>query len=88
MTTATSSLQDMVRQVRGKAFAHLHQRQIWPILMQGNLEVAVPLKRGNVVDQCANSAKAAVKDLGFALYNSLRLRRTLYFQGRQTWISS
>ena len=67
MTTATSSLHGLVRQVRGKAFAHLHQRQVWPVLMQGNLEVAVPLIKGNLVDQCANNAKEAVKELGFAL---------------------
>ena len=67
MTTATSSLHGLVRQVRGKAFAHLHQNQFWHIVEQDSLDVAVPLKRGNLVDQCANSAKAAVKDLRFAL---------------------
>ena len=67
MTTATSSLHGLVRQVRGKAFAHLHQNQFWHIVKQDSLDVAVPLKRGNLVDQCANSAKAAVKDLRFAL---------------------
>ena len=67
MTTATSSLHGMVRQVRGKAFTHLHQNQFWPIMTQDALDVAVPLKGGNLVDQCANSAKAVVKDLGFAL---------------------
>ena len=67
MTTATSSLHGMVRQVRGKALAHLHQRQLWHILKQNALDVAVPLKGGNLVDQCASSAKATVLDLGFAL---------------------
>ena len=67
MTTTISSLHGLVRQVRGKSLTHLHQRQFWPIMTQGALEVAVPLKGGNLVDQCANSAKAAVKDLGFAL---------------------
>ena len=67
MTTATSSLRGMVRQLRGKSFAHLHQKQFWNIIKQGSLDVAVPLKGGNTVDHCANSAKEAVKDLGFAL---------------------
>ena len=67
MTTATSSLHGVVRQVQGKCIAHLHQKQFWLITKQSSLDVAVPLKGGNVVDQCANSAKAAVKDLGFAL---------------------
>ena len=67
MTTATSSLHGMVRQLRGKCIAHLHQKQFWNIIKQGSLDVAVPLKGGNTVDQCAISAKAAVKDLGFAL---------------------
>ena len=67
MTTATSSLRGMVRQLRGKCIAHLHQKQLWLIMKQGSLDVAVPLKGGNLVDQCANSAKEAVKDLGFAL---------------------
>ena len=66
-TTATSSLHGMVRLLRGKCFAHFHQKQFWHIVKQGGLDVAVPLKGGNLVDQCANSAKAAVKDLGFAL---------------------
>ena len=67
MTTATSSLHGMVRQLRGKCIAHLHQKQFWLIMKQGGLDVAVPLKGGNLVDQCANTAKEAVKDLGFAL---------------------
>jgi len=66
-TTATSSLHGMVRQVRGKALAHLHQIQLFQIMMQSGLDVAVPLKGGNLVDQCAKTAKAAVIDLGFAL---------------------
>ena len=66
-TTTTSSLHGLVRQVRGKAFAHLHQKQFWHIRMQEGLDVAVPLKGGNAVDQCAISAKKAVSDLGFAL---------------------
>ena len=71
MTTATSSLHGMVRKVRGKAFAHLHQRQFWHIMKENALDVAVPIKGGNLVDQCANSAKAAVRDLGFALDHGL-----------------
>ena len=67
MTTAPSSLHGEVRQLRGKCFAHLHQKQFWNVIKQRGLDVAVPLKCGNLVDQCANSAKAAVKDLGFAL---------------------
>lgn len=67
MTTAASSLHGVVRQLRGKCFGHLHQRQIWHIVEQDSLDIAVPLKRGNLVDKCANSAKAAVKDLRFAL---------------------
>ena len=57
----------MVRQLRGKCIAHLHQKQFWNIIKQDSLDVAVPLKGGNTVDQCAKSAKEAVKDLGFAL---------------------
>ena len=71
ITTATSSLYGEVRHVRGKAFAHLHQKQFWYITKQGCLDVAVPVKGGNLVDQCATTAKAAVKDLGFALDHGL-----------------
>ena len=67
MTIATCSLHGMVRQLRGKCFAYLHQKQLFHIMIQAGLDVAVPLKGRNLVDQCANSAKAAVKDLGFAL---------------------
>ena len=67
MTTATGSLPGMVRQLQGKSFAQLHQKQFWHIRTQGSLDVAVPLKGGNTVDQCAISAKEAVKNLGFAL---------------------
>ena len=67
MTTAISSLHGMVRQMRGKSFARLHQKQFWNITKENALDVAVPLKSGNAVDQCAKTAKAAVKDLGFAL---------------------
>ena len=67
MITATSSLHGVVRQVRGKAFAYLNQKQVFHIRRRRGLDVAVPLKGGNLVDQCANSAKEAVKDLGFAL---------------------
>ena len=57
----------MVRQLRGKCIAHLHQKQFWHIMKHSSLDVAVPVKGGNLVDQCANSAKATVRDLGFAL---------------------
>ena len=67
MTTATRSLHGLVRQMRGKSFAYLHQIQVFQIMMQSGLDVAVPLKGGNLVDQCAKTAKAAVVDLGFAL---------------------
>ena len=57
----------MARQVRGKAYAHLHQNQFWHIMKQAKLDVAVPWKGGDFVDQCATKAKLAVQDLGFAL---------------------
>ena len=67
MTTATSSLLGMVRLLRGKCFAYLHQKQFYHVIFQAGLDVAVPLKARNLVDQCTKCAKAAVKDLGFAL---------------------
>ena len=36
-------------------------------MKQAKLDVAVPWKRGDSVDQCATNAKLAVQDLGFAL---------------------
>jgi len=58
--TATSSLHGDVKKVRGKSFAYLHQIQLFRIMMQSGLDVAVPLKGGNFVDKCAKTAKAAV----------------------------
>ena len=67
IAAATNSLHGLARQVRGKAYAHLCQNQFWYIMKQAKLDVAVPWKRGDFVDQCATNAKLAVQDLGFAL---------------------
>ena len=68
---ATTSLHGLARQVRGKAYAHLHQNDFWHIMKQGKLDVAVPWKGGDFVDQCSTKAKLAVQDLGFALDQGL-----------------
>ena len=56
-----------VNLIRGKAYAHIHQRQLWHILSNRMLDVAVPWKTGDFVDRCASNAKKAIGDLGFAL---------------------
>ena len=56
-----------VNLIRGKAYAHIHQRQLWHILNKRMLDVAVPWKTGDFVDRCASNAKKAIGDLGFAL---------------------
>ena len=53
--------------VQGKAYAHIHQRQMWHILEKRLLDVAVPWKIGDFVDRCASNAKKAIRDLGYAL---------------------
>ena len=53
--------------VRGKAYAHMHQRQMWHILKKRLLDVAVPWKTGDFVYRCDSNAKKAIGDLGYAL---------------------
>ena len=57
----------LVNLVRGKAYAHIHKRQMWHILKNEMLDVAVPWKSGDFVDRCASNAKKVIGDLGFAL---------------------
>ena len=53
--------------LRGKAYAWIYKHQLVEILYKGSLDSAVTWRGGNFVDQCANNAKAAVRELGFAL---------------------
>ena len=57
----------LVRLTRGKAYAHIHRRQMWNILKNVMLDVTVPWKTGSFVDRCASNAKKVIGDLGFAL---------------------
>ena len=54
----------LVRLIRGKAYAHMHQRQMWNVFKNRMLDVLIA---GNFVDRCASNAKKAIGDLGFAL---------------------
>ena len=56
-----------VNLIRGKAYAHIHRRQMWHIMKNSMLDVTVPWKAGDIVDSCVSNAKKAVGDLGLAL---------------------
>lgn len=60
-----------VNLIRGKAYAHIHRRQMWYVIQNRLLDVTVPWKKGDFVDTCAVNAKNAVRDLGIALDQGL-----------------
>ena len=60
-----------VNLIRGKAYAHIHRRQMWHIMQNGLLDVTVPWKKGDFVDTCAINAKNSIRDLGIALDQGL-----------------
>ena len=62
-----STFNGRVNLIRGKAYAHIHKRQMWIVMRNGLLDVTVPWKTGDVVDQCASHARKATGDLGLAL---------------------
>ena len=66
-STIESVPSGQVNLIRGKAYAHIHQRQSWCVAKKGMLDVAVPWKVGDFVDHCASNAKKAIRDLGIAL---------------------
>ena len=61
------TLHGQITLIRGKAYAQVHMHQMWKVLKNRLLDVAVPWKSGDFVDCCASNAKKAIGDLGFAL---------------------
>ena len=61
------TLHRQITLIRGKAYAHIHMHQMWKVVKNGLLDVAVAWKSGDLVDCCASNAKKAIGDLGFTL---------------------